>query len=172
MNVMCWILRGYEVSEEGSGGVTTIAKEDIVLEDVGSDGYSQLHGWVEQPVVLFGQQRFADGTDKRLGLQVSKSVELDELIGGLNEYISFLADARTRLEQRYKAEFQNFLDDYYEGELPANWYETLELYGATIFVTKNGEFGIGVTFGDCVITDHLLEVEFAGQDIVQMYLDG
>lgn len=152
--------------------MTTITREVIVLEDVGGDGYSQLHGWVEQPVVLFGQQRFADGTDKRLALQVSKSAELDVLINKLNEYIAFLADARAELEQRYRAEFQNFLDDYYEGQLPANWYDTLELYGATVFVTKTGEFGIGVTFGDCVLTDHLLEVEFAEKDIVQMYLDG
>lgn len=148
-----------------------ITLKDIQLKPNEDEVYRCNHGYIDAPVKIFGQVRFDDG-DQRLGLSVNKSIGPESFIDGLNNYLLWLAGCKDILEEFYKKENKYMLDEWYDGELDPEWYDTLEIYSGTIDINAAGLMGATFSCGDNMDTDHLLMIEIQDKQIKEMWFDG
>jgi hypothetical protein len=152
-----------------------ITLSDIVIEPNEDGDYKFNHGYINQPIKIFGQIRFDGEEDdnEKLGLRIDKSVDINTIIDKLNKYLNWLADdCRQILEDYYKKENQGMLEEWYSGKLEEDWYETLEMYSGTVDILSNDRFGATFSCGDNMNTDHLLMIEIDDKQITEMWFDG
>ncbi|MDR2955895.1 MAG: hypothetical protein LBV43_12530 [Prevotella sp.] len=149
-----------------------ITLNDIIIEPNEDEDYNFSHGYISKSVKLFGQIRFEE-KNEGLGLSVDKSVNIDTVIDKLNAYLKWLGDdCQQMLEDYYAKENQDMLDEWYDGKLEEDWYETLEMYSGTIDILADGRFGATFSCGDNMNEDHLLEIEILDKQITEMWFDG
>lgn len=148
-----------------------LTEKDIKIKDTGGDYW--VFADIDVPVKLFGKLRFEGDEESSINISVPKGTDMMTWLPQINKYLAWVADGcASVLTKKYVEENQWSLDEYFEGKLPEDWYETLEVLGATIAVEEDGCIGIRVTFGDNIFEDHLLCVEFSGKEIIEMYYDG
>lgn len=145
--------------------------KNIIIEDNTDKTYPFNHGCIKKPVKIFGQLLLGDD-NKKLGLSFPKDTALENLLPAINEYLEFLSDCKTLLWDFYKEKNADIINEWFEGIMSEDWYETLEIYGAIIDFDRNGNPSGRFSCGDNMITDHLLCIEFNGREIAEMYFDG
>jgi len=148
-----------------------ITLRDIRIERNDDNDYNFNHGYINAPVEIFGQVRFNDN-DEKLGLSIHKSLAPESFIDGLNDYLSWLANCKDILEEYYKKENSYMLNEWYDGQMDPEWYDTLEMYSGTIDIGADGRMGANFSCGDNMDTDHLLIIEFKDKQIIEMWFDG
>ena len=146
-----------------------IEEKDIVIEENNTE-YPYIHGWVDKVVKIFGKEFFKN--DSKLGLMVSKEMNTKDIPPALNEYLEFLTSCKQLLIDCYRASNLEIINDWFDGKMTADWYETLEIYGGLITFDDNGIPSGSFSCGDNMITDHLLMIEFNHKEISQMYFEG
>jgi len=145
-----------------------IEAKDIVIEKNNTaDLYN--HGWVEKSVKIFGRDFFKEGN---LGLMVSKKMNIEALIPTLNNYLEFLTDCKEILMEFYRVKNSDIINNWFDGKMNSDWYETLEIYGGGIIFDDDGIPSGYFSCGDNMVTDHLLMVEFNHKEICQMCFEG
>ena len=144
---------------------------DIIIEENTDDDYDFHHGYINKALTIFGEERF-DTDDERLGLSIAKSLKLSEVLPKLNAYLEWLADCKETLIDFYVEEFANEIDEFHDGEMTSDWFETLEVYSGTVCLSANGDIGADFSTGDNMDEDHLLIIEIDGYDVSTMWHDG
>ena len=148
-----------------------VTLHDIIIEPNEDNEYNFNHGYINIPLKIFGQIRFEDD-DEKLGVCIDKKVKPEEILEKLNDYLSWLEGCQNILEEYYLEENRDMLDEWYDGELDPEWYETLEMYSGTLDINKDGTFGATFSCGDNMNTDHLLMIEIDNKQIKEMWFDG
>lgn len=143
------------------------AKDIVIEENNTADIYN--HGWVGKSVKIFGRDFFKEGN---LGLMVSKELNIESLPLALNDYLAFLSNCKELLMDCYREKNSEIINDCFDGEMTADWYETLEIYGGGIEFDDKGTPSGHFSCGDNMVTDHLLMIEFEHKEINQMYFEG
>lgn len=148
-----------------------LTEKEIMIEETGGDYW--VFADILAPVKLFGKLRFAEDEEPSINISAPKGTDIAALLPQINEYLVWVADGcASVLTERYVKENQCSLDEDFAGELPEDWYETLEVLDATIEIDEDGCVGLRATLGDNIFEDHLLCVEFTGKEIAEMYYDG
>lgn len=144
---------------------------DNIKFDKQADTDNYLSGYIDIPIKIFGQIRFND-KKKKLKLSIKKGCDWESRIQDLNEYIDWLGNCKQEIEDFYKKENQAILDNWYDGKLTPDFFETLEVYSGTITILENDTLCADFSCGDNVLIDHLLLIEFDDKEITEMWHDG
>ncbi|MEM9896872.1 MAG: hypothetical protein AAF789_10920 [Bacteroidota bacterium] len=84
------------------------------------------------------------------------------------DYIHWLGSCRDLLIEHYNSAWS----DHTEENADDDWYDTLEIYSASINVGEDEELTAEVSVRDEFMPDHILDVVIEGKRVVEMNYDG
>ena len=65
-----------------------------------------------------------------------------------------------------------YLEETTGEELPDDWEEHIEIYSASITFISEEDYGATVSFGESIFEDHIIELEFEKEEIINNCLNG
>lgn len=113
-------------------------------------------------VVIFGV-KVDDGEDVQI------NVSKDCMSEGINsrliqKYLEWLGDCCDVVRA--------YLEETTGEELPDDWEEYIEIYSASITFISEEDYGATVSFGESIFKDHIIELEFEKEEIINNCLNG
>ncbi|AJH14886.1 hypothetical protein [Myroides profundi] len=87
------------------------------------------------------------------------------------DYLYWLTDLREELIGFYNSENNAFLP-FLDGKADDDWYDTLDLYSATIYLHNLSDITASITIGDEIIVDHIIDIEISNKECIEMSIDG
>ncbi len=84
------------------------------------------------------------------------------------EYISWLGDCKNELIKFYNSE----MGEYTEETADEDWFDTLEIYCARVYVEKSGKLSAEISIGDDFLPDHILDIEIEEREIAEISING
>lgn len=89
---------------------------------------------------------------------VSLNINLSDILPILSEYLEWLSSCKNEVTEYFSSKV--------EESLPDDWFETIEIYNATITFISSDDFGATVSFGESIFPDHIIEFNIDKYEIV------
>ncbi|KAF2081960.1 hypothetical protein [Flavobacterium sharifuzzamanii] len=94
--------------------------------------------------------------------------DIDSFFDKIIIYIAWLGDCKKELINFYN----NECDVNVEQKADSDWYDTLEIYRAEIFIDEHGNISTSIVGGDDFFRDHLLDIEINDRIITSITYNG
>ena len=94
--------------------------------------------------------------------------KFEDYIEKIIEYISWLGNCQNELIEFYNME----LSEHIKETANKDWYDTLDIFRASIIVGQNGKLFSEISGGDEFMSDHILDIETEERKITEMSYDG
>lgn len=96
---------------------------------------------------------------------IAKEHDLEKLQPVIVRYMDWLNNC--------ERELTNYLQEQLEEELPIHWIKDIEVYAASIVFNSIEDYGATISFGaECVAGDHIVELYFEKEEIIDNILVG
>lgn len=95
---------------------------------------------------------------------ISPQNELSDVLPLINKYVDWLSDCRGNLI--------TYFEGILEENLPSNWYDEIEIISFSITVNNLDDYGATIYFGESVFSDHIIELDFEKEEIIDNRLNG
>lgn len=95
---------------------------------------------------------------------VSSNINLSDILPILSEYLEWLSSC--------KHEIMEYFSSKVEERLPEDWFDTIEIYNASITFISSEDFGATVSFGESIFPDHIIEYNIDKFEIIEDGLVG
>ena len=96
---------------------------------------------------------------------IAKGQDLEKLQSVVDRYMDWLNNC--------DIELTNYLQDQLAEELPIQWMKSIEVYTASIVFNGIDDYGATISFGaECVAGDHIVELYFEKEEIIDNILVG
>lgn len=133
--------------------------EDFLLDkELSDERYQCYHAAI--PVNIFRDVL----TDEDLEINIHVSCTLSDLLACVNDYLAWLQSCEEEVCGYYK--------ELINEPLPKDWLESLTVYRASLTFDSSEDFGATISFGDSILSDHILEFDFEKQKVTGDRLDG
>lgn len=97
-------------------------------------------------------------------INISKTSSKEVIAPILIDYLKWLAWC----ENEVRCYFTSKLNE----SLPADWFQNIEVYNASITFVTPEDFGANISFGESIFPDHIVELYFEKYEIVDDGLNG
>lgn len=133
--------------------------EDFLLDkELSDERYQCYHAAI--PVNIFRDVL----TDEDLEINIHVSCTLSDLLACVNDYLAWLQSCEEEVCGYYKKLINE--------PLPKDWFESLSVYRASLTFDSSEDFGATISFGDSILSDHILQFDFEKQKVTGDRLDG
>lgn len=96
---------------------------------------------------------------------IAKGKDVEKLQSVVDMYMDWLNNC--------EIELTNYLQDQLAEELPIQWMKSIEVYTASIVFNGIDDYGATISFGaECVAGDHIVELYFEKEEIIDNILVG
>lgn len=96
---------------------------------------------------------------------IAKGQDVEKLQSVVDMYMEWLNNC--------EIELTNYLQDQLAEELPIQWMKSIEVYTASIVFNSIDDYGATISFGaECVAGDHIVELYFEKEEIIDNILVG
>lgn len=96
---------------------------------------------------------------------IAKGQDVEKLQSVVDMYMDWLNNC--------EIELTNYLQDQLAEELPIQWMKSIEVYTASIVFNGIDDYGATISFGaECVAGDHIVELYFEKEEIIDNILVG
>lgn len=97
-------------------------------------------------------------------INISKTLSKEVIAPILIHYLKWLAGC----ENEVRCYFTSKLKE----SLPAEWFQNIEVYTASITFVTPENFGATISFGESIFPDHVIELHFEKYEIIDNGLNG
>lgn len=96
---------------------------------------------------------------------IAKGQDVEKLQSVVDMYMDWLNNC--------EIELTNYLQEQLSEELPIQWMKSIEVYTASIVFNGIDDYGATISFGaECVAGDHIVELYFEKEEIIDNILVG
>lgn len=95
---------------------------------------------------------------------ISPQNKLIDVLPLINKYLDWLSDCRENLI--------TYFEGVLEEDLPINWYDEIEIISFSITINNLNDYGATISFGESVFSDHIIELDFEKEEIIDNRLNG
>lgn len=141
---------------------TPITIEQVVSEESTDERYHLYRPAI--PLQIFHSVIEPDADAENCSMEVSVQYDLQQMLPVINSYLQWLACC----EDEVTAYFEQCLGE----KVPADWFDTIEVYSVSLVFNSADDYGATVEFGESVISDHIIEFQFEKQEIVGDVMSG
>lgn len=97
-------------------------------------------------------------------INISKELGEEDSILILTNYLEWL--------ELCESEVRSYFVSKSGDNLPADWFQSIEVYSANITIITSEDFGATINFGESIFPDHIIELYFEKYGIVDDVLNG
>ena len=144
--------------ENKIGGNGQMQFDDYILVDKDHE-YMCYKSKVEK--VIFGKT--VDGDDYEINVaiefkdQINTNMVLDSYLKWLERCVDIVA---------------SYMEEVYGESLPDHWKESIEVYSVSITYNSEDDYGATIAFGESIFPDHIIELDFEKEEIIDNRLNG
>lgn len=95
---------------------------------------------------------------------ISKNLSWTEIVPVLTGYFEWLSSCKTEVTSYFCSKLGE--------DLPENWFESIEVYSASIVFNTLEDFGATIEFGESVLSDHIVTFDIEKFKIIADWLNG
>lgn len=141
---------------------TPITMEQMISEESMDERYHLYRPSI--PLQIFHFVIEPDADAENCSIEVSVQSDLWQMLPVINSYLEWLAGCKDEVT----AYFEQRLGE----KVPADWFDTIEVYSVFLVFNDTDDYGATVEFGESVISDHIVEFHFEKHEIVGDGLNG
>lgn len=115
-------------------------------------------------IVIFNQSVSSED----FTITLNENINFDDFFDEILKYLNWLSDAKTPLIKFYNKNISPLTEQIADED----WYATLEVYSASLWVDSSGMIYGEIATGDQIDPDHILDISTENQKITKMSFDG
>lgn len=135
-----------------------MTRKFILAENIEDDGYNCYFPSEKQKV--FGSLVDYDEYE----IYISKEFEISDILKELNVYMDFLSSCKKEVIEYFESKTGD--------KLPEEWFNTIEVYNASITFNSADDFGATVVFSEGELDDCIFELDFEKFEITDDRFEG
>ena len=139
-------------------------QSELLPKDFSIDPKNQNTFITQKEIVIFNKKMEQD----KFKLYIDENNKFENFSTKIIEYINWLSNTKNQLIEFYNSELGKYTNDIANQD----WFDTLEIYRTTIILGKNGKLFAEISGGDSFMSDHILDIETEGKEIIEMRYDG
>ncbi len=136
----------------------------LLLEDFNTDPKNKNTFITQKNIVVFNKIV----KQNRFKICIDENHKFEDHSAKIIEYIYWLSNCKNELIEFYNAKLSKYTNDVAN----ANWFDTIEVFSATITLGENEKLFADISGGDNFMSDHILDIETEDYKITEIRYDG